>query len=378
MKKKILFVTSTRADFGKLKPLIKITKKDKRFSVYIAITGMHMVSKFGSTHNEVDKFFKSGVFKFRNQSSSDKMEKILNKTIEKFSIIVKKIKPDLIVIHGDRIEPLGCALVGALNHILTAHIEGGEISGTIDDTLRHAITKLCHIHFVGNNFAKKRVLNMGEKKDSVFKIGSPDIDALLSKNLPSIDEVKKRYGIKFNKYAIVLWHPVTSEIKNLRKQTLKLINFINNYQLNFLVIYSNNDPGTNIIINAYKKKINKKKSKIFRSIRFENFLTLLKNSKFIIGNSSAGIYEAPVLGVPTINIGNRQHKRIKSNLIRNMNIKKLNTAKIGSYLKKFKKKRISFYGYGGTDKKFLKELTKKSFWRISKQKYFADIPNMLS
>ena len=191
MKKKIIFVTATRADFGKLKSLIKITKKSKKFSVYIIVTGMHMMSKFGNTYQEIDKFFKSNIIKFKNQKFGDNLETILTNTTEKFSKIVKKIKPDLILIHGDRIESLACALVGSLNHILTAHIEGGEVSGNIDDTIRHAVTKLSHVHFVGNNKAKKRVLNMGEKRNSVFTIGSPDMDILLSKKLPSIKSVKK-------------------------------------------------------------------------------------------------------------------------------------------------------------------------------------------
>ena len=213
--------------------------------------------------------------------------------------------------------------------------------------------------------------------NSVFKIGSPDIDALVSKKLPAIKNVKRRYGIKFKEYAIVLWHPVTSEVKKLKQDTLKLVRFINSYRTNFVVIYSNNDPGTEIIINSYRKNIDKKKSKIFRSMRFENFLSLLKNSKFIIGNSSSGIYEAPVLGVPTINIGNRQHRRISSNLIQDLQIDDLNFLNINNFLKKYKKKKRSFYGYGGTDLKFIKEIKKNTFWKISKQKYFSDISNIL-
>ena len=324
MKKKILFVTSTRADFGKLKSLIKITKKSKKFSVYIIVTGMHMMSKFGSTHGEINKFFKSNIIKFKNQEFKDSLETILTNTTEKFSKIVKKIKPDLILIHGDRIESLGCALVGSLNHILTAHIEGGEVSGNIDDTIRHAVTKLSHIHFVGNNKAEKRVLNMGEKRNCVFTIGSPDMDILLSKKLPSIKFVKELYGIKFKNYAVLMWHPVTSSVYRLKEDTKKLINFVNYYNQNFVIIYPNNDLGTEIIIDSYKKLLKTGKNKIFESLRFERFVSLLKNSKFIIGNSSSGIYEAPVLGVPTINIGESQHKRLNSRAIKNLKIESFN------------------------------------------------------
>lgn len=256
MKKKILFVTGTRADFGKLKSIIKLTRSKKNFEAFIAITGMHMIREYGSTYTEVEKSFKKNIFKFNNQSIGDSLEIILTKTVEKFSRLVKQIKPDLIVIHGDRVESLACALVGSLNHILTAHIEGGEVSGNIDDSIRHAVTKLCHVHFVGNNRAKLRVINMGERKKSVFKIGSADIDIMLSKHLRPIKKVKKYYQIDFDNYAILLWHPVTSEIDQLKNSTNKLVNFINKSPVNFIVIYSNNDPGTKIILDCYKKKIN--------------------------------------------------------------------------------------------------------------------------
>ena len=373
MKKKILFVTSTRADFGKLKSLIKITKKSKKFSVYIIVTGMHMMRTFGDTHTEITKFFKSNVIKFRNQRFKDGLDTILTNTVEKFSIIVKKIKPDLILIHGDRIESLGCALVGSLNHILTAHIEGGEVSGNIDDTIRHAVTKLSHIHFVGNNKAKKRILSMGEKRNSIFTIGSADMDILLYKNLPPIKFVKKKYDIKFKNYAILMWHPVTSSIYRLKKDTKKLINFVNYYNQNFVIIHPNNDPGTEIIIDSYKKLLKAGKNKIFESLRFERFVSLLKNSKFIIGNSSSGIYEAPVLGIPTINIGERQHKRLNIRAIKNLKIESLNKYNVDKFLNAYKQIKKKYFGKGNTDKKFIQVINKNAFWKISTQKYYADI-----
>lgn len=373
MKRKILFITATRADFGKLKSLINITKKNKMFTAHIVVTGMHMMKSFGDTHVEVDKFFKTKVIKFKNQSLGDNLDSILAKTIEKFSKIVDKIKPDLIVIHGDRIESLACSLVGSLKHILTAHVEGGEVSGTIDDTIRHAVTKLSHIHFVGNNKAKTRVINMGEKSNSVFTIGSPDMDILLSNKLPSMEFVKKRYGIKFKNYAILLWHPVTSMLSRLKKDTLKLVNFINKYNQNFVIIHPNNDPGSKIILDIYKKKLKSKRHKIFKSIRFEYFVSLLKHSKFIIGNSSAGIYEAPIFGVPTINIGNRQNRRLKTRVIKDLEIDDLNLYKIESFIKKYKKIKKRYYGKGNANKKFFKEIKKNGIWNISRQKYFSDI-----
>ena len=373
MKKNILFVTGTRADFGKLKSIIKLVKSNKKFNTFIAITGMHLLKEYGSTYTEVEKSFKKNIFKFKNQSIGDDLETILKNTIDKFSKLVRKIKPDLIVLHGDRVESLACALVGSLNHILTAHIEGGEVSGNIDDSIRHAVTKLCHVHFVGNSKAKLRVINMGEKTQNVFQIGSADIDIMLSNKLRPIKKVKKYLDIPFGEYAILLWHPVTSEMGKLKNNTNKLVNFVNNSPENFIVINSNNDPGTQIILNCYKNKLNRKKNKLFQSIRFENFLTILKNAKFLLGNSSAGIYEAPLFGVPTINIGSRQYKRSNIKAIKNIEIDELNNKIINNFINKYKKNKKQIYGNGKTAEKFVNIIKKKSFWKISSQKYFSDI-----
>ena len=371
-KKRIIFVTATRADFGKLKSLISIVKASKKFEVFIVVTGMHMIPKFGDTYNEVVKTFGPNIIKFSNQSLGDRLEIILTKTTNKLSKIIKKIKPDLIVTHGDRVEALATALVGSLNHILTAHIEGGELSGTIDDTIRHAISKLSHIHFVGSKIAEKRIKKMGEIKKNIFIIGSPDIDVIVNKNLPTIFNVKKRYKISFEDYSILLWHPVTSKIDTLKKDTKRILEFIKRLNQNFLVIYPNNDPGSNLIIDCYKKNKNKK-IKILKNMRFEYFLSLLKSAKFIMGNSSSAIYEAPMLCTPAINIGDRQHKRIKSKIVKNVEIDKLNENAIQKFFKNYKPSRKKYYGEGNSDKKFLSIIKNKSFWEIPKQKFFSDL-----
>jgi len=371
LNKKIIFVTSTRADFGKLKSLIKILKTRKEFNVFIVATGMHVIPKFGYTYREVTKSFRSNIVKFKNQSLGDRLEIILTKTTEKFSKIVKSIDPDLIIIHGDRVEALSSALVGSLNHILTAHVEGGEVSGTIDDTIRHAVTKLSHIHFVGSLIAKNRVYKMGEIKKHIFNIGSPDIDTILNKKLPEISKVKKKYSIKFKNYSILVWHPVTSKINSLREDTNKLIKFTDKLNQNFIIIYPNNDPGSKIILNCYSK-IKNSKYKIIKSFRFENFLTLLNNAQYIIGNSSSAVYEAPILDTPAINIGDRQFKRIKSKVVKNFDIDKMDIDQLIKFVNSYKPIKKSFYGYGSSDKKFMKILLKPNFWKIPKQKFFSD------
>ena len=150
MKKKIIFVTSTRADFGKIKSLIIRLQKDKRFNVSIFVTGMHMLEKYGNTFIEIDETIKKNIFKFVNQNYLDGMETVVAKTILGLSDYLNQNKPELLVIYGDRVETLAAAIVGALNNVPIAHFEGGEISGTVDEKIRHAVTKLSDFHFVSN------------------------------------------------------------------------------------------------------------------------------------------------------------------------------------------------------------------------------------
>jgi len=376
LKKKIVFVTGTRADYGKLKSIIKIVQNNNKFEAVVFVTGMHNLSSYGNTHTELNKDKIKNLFKFKNQVKNDSMDVIVSKTINVFSKFIKKINPDLIVIHGDRVEPLACAVVGSLNNILVAHIEGGEVSGTVDEILRHSISKLSHIHFVSNKKAKQRLIQMGEIPNNIFIIGSPDVDLMSSRHIPNLNIAKKRYKIKYNSFAILLFHPVVSKQKknNLKKNTSILINAIKNSKFNYIVVFPNNDSGSNIILNAYKTLKNKKNIKIFPSLRFEYYLSLLKASNFIIGNSSSGVREAPYYGTPTINIGNRQNKRSSSKSIINVDFKKNEIEKL---IKKFKEKKITFkkqkeFGDGKADKKFVNLISKKSFWKIDNQKYFKD------
>ena len=182
--KTILFVTATRADYGKLKTIILSAQKVKKFKSYVFVTGMHNMSIYGNTFWQLKKDNIVNIKKFSNQKIGDAHDKILSNTINGFSRISKKIKPDLVIVHGDRIEPLACAIVCCLNNIKIAHFEGGELSGTVDEIIRHSISKLCNIHFVTNKTAKKRLIQLGELNRNIFITGSPDVDLLLDKNLP--------------------------------------------------------------------------------------------------------------------------------------------------------------------------------------------------
>lgn len=373
--KKIVFLTGTRADYGKIKSLLKVLSDSKNFEVYIYVTGMHMIPKYGNTYIEILKDGFTNVYLEKDILETDKMDIALSDSIKNFSNYIDIVKPDLIVVHGDRIEALAGTIVGAFNNIRIAHIEGGEISGTIDESTRHAISKFAQFHFIANEEAKNRLIQMGENRENIYVIGSPDIDIMLSDKLPTLEEVKDKYDIKFDKYAIVMYHPVTTEISKLEENTNILISFLKKSEKKYIIIYPNNDLGSNIILNAYKKIEKNENIKIFPSIRFEMFLTLLKNCDFVIGNSSAGIRECGVYGIPAINIGTRQNSRF--NMLKNKNIINIENTLLGiekivDNIDKYRIKCFSF-GRGTSYKKFIKILETESFWNIQIQKKFNDL-----
>jgi len=372
-KRKIVFLTGTRADFGKLKPLIDKIEQSDNFDSYIFVTGMHTLKKYGNTSYEVIKSNYRNIEIFENQKNTKKQELILANTINGFSDYVEKLHPDMIIVHGDRVEALGGAIVGSLNSILVSHIEGGEISGTVDELIRHAVSKLSHIHFVANSDAKERLSQMGEKKDTIFVIGSPEIDVMKNTNLPSLEETKLRYEIPFSKYSVFIFHPVVTELDSIKNQIQEVVESLIESDQNYIVIYPNNDPGSDIIIDEINKlKINKN-FKIFPSIRFQNFLTLLKHATFVIGNSSVIIRESEVYGTPAINIGTRQKNRSKNDDILNVNSEK---NKILDAIEKANSLILepkSFFGdVKNSAEQFSEILNHSLIWKTSIQKQFVD------
>ena len=175
LNKKIVFLTGTRADFGKLKSLITILEKQTEFNVHLFVTGMHLLPEYGYTVNEIVNSKFSNITKFDN-SADGKMEMSLSKTIEGFSNYLSDLKPDLVVVHGDRLEALAGAIVSSINNTLVAHIEGGEISGTIDESIRHAISKFSHIHFTSDEESKQRLIKLGENPKNINVNNSIFID----------------------------------------------------------------------------------------------------------------------------------------------------------------------------------------------------------
>ena len=370
--KHILFITGTRADFGKLEPLARRAASDG-FEVTFFVTGMHMMQKYGLTKLEVHRASFAKVVEFTNHRPGDNQDIVLAKTVTGLSDYLQEYDTDLIVIHGDRIEALAAAIVSSTNNKLSAHIEGGEVSGTLDESIRHCVTKLSSHHFVSSRSAALRIRQLGEEPQRIHVIGSPEIDihADIQGNI-ELDTILEYYQIPFENYGICIFHPVTTELETIQQQSEVLFQSLLNSDRNYIVIAPNNDPGAECI----QKEIAKLPTEKFRhlpSMRFEYFSVLLDNAKCIIGNSSAGVREAPFFGIPTIDIGSRQNNRSQHFSIKN--IKAEDKDKIVQLIQELWGRhypRSTLFGTGNSRELFSSSLSKDEFWEASAQKVFYD------
>jgi UDP-N-acetylglucosamine 2-epimerase (hydrolysing) len=369
--KRLLFVTGTRADFGKLEPLATAAAA-AGFAISFFITGMHMMRRYGETRLEVKRFPGAEFFEFVNQREGDAQEFILSKTLLGFSDFVHEHRPDLVVIHGDRVEALAASIVCAMKYIPSAHIEGGEVSGTIDESIRHCNTRLCATHFVSSESARARVLALGESPDSVYNIGSPELDTHARPSGVTIEQVKARYAIPFEDFGIVIFHPVTSEADTMGAQAQALFERLEASGRHFVVIAPNNDPGTEDIF-AVLEKLPKDRFRQIPSMRFNYFSELMKNASAMVGNSSAGVREAPFLGLPSLDVGTRQNRRANAPSI--AACAAFDSRFIDTFLHDIWGQRLvsdSTFGAGDAARRFVDVLLVPQFWVRPLQKVFSD------
>lgn len=369
--KKIVFVSGTRADFGKIKPLIdKVYKKN--FEVAIFVTGMHTMARHGTTKIEVSNVANVNIYEFINHRHGDPQDVILAKTVLGFSDFVCEQQPDLIVMHGDRIEAMAASIVASTNYILSAHIEGGEVSGTIDEIFRHCNSKMNSHHFVSSETARNRLMKMGENGDYVHVIGSPELDAHQASSGVTIEQVRERYEIPFEEYGIVCFHPVTTELSSIGSQASSLFEALVKTDRNFVVMRPNNDPGCDEI-NLEIDSLPGDRFRVLTSMRFNFFSELMKNAACSIGNSSAVVREAPFLGLPSLDIGTRQKNRTTNKS--KLNVSAYSQDLIMKFIQNsWGKSEVSSFefGSGNAAERFSQILNNSDFWNISLQKHFQD------
>ncbi|HJK98350.1 MAG TPA: UDP-N-acetylglucosamine 2-epimerase [Polyangiaceae bacterium LLY-WYZ-14_1] len=378
--RRVVFLSGTRADFGKIKSLIRVLEDAPGFEPHVFATGMHMEPRYGFTVREIEKCGFRHVYRYINQAASaGEMDRCLAQTIVGFGDYLRLVQPDLVVVHGDRGEALAGALCGSLNNVRVAHVEGGEVSGTIDELIRHAVTKMSHLHFVSTEGARRRLIQLGEDPATVWVIGSPDVDVMNSAELPSLEEVRAHYEIPFHRYAVLAWHPVTTEdVVDLQRQTRALIAAAQRSERSFVVVYPNSDRGSDVILAEYERSlVGDPRFRLFPSIRFEAMLVLLEHADFVLGNSSMGIREAPYYGVPTIDVGSRQRGRSDNRDLLHVDARVdalLSAMTAADDLRPHLAPRRE-WGDGQSHRSFLDVLQAPAVWNVPVQKRFRDLPD---
>lgn len=367
--KKICVVTATRAEYGLLRNVIRRIEDDKELELCLIVTGAHLLEEYGNTVNEIieDGFeikekipiLKSGV------QGTETIIHAMASAIEKFHDAFNRHKPDMLVVLGDRYELFAICEAALFNKIPIAHISGGEVTaGAIDDTIRHCITKMSQIHFPGCEEYRRRIIQLGEQPDKVFNYGDVGIENILTMNYMSIEELEQSMDIKFTlPIACVTFHPETLAEETPQQQMKQVLDAIDEFDnMCFIFTGANADAGGNQINEMIQTFIeNHANCYYFKSLGIRRYLSLLRNSEMIIGNSSSGIVEAPSFGIPTVNIGDRQKGRLQATSILNCKIFKQDIMdKIEMALSKdFKtlaRQTKNPYGSGNTSEGIIKEI----------------------
>lgn len=316
MKKKVCFSTGKRGGFGAITPLLKKLSQDPKIDLQLICTDMHLTKNFGKTVNEVSKYFDVTAtvkMKQKGDTPSNRLQALGN-CIVGMSKELTKLNPDILLLLGDRSETLATAFSAVQLGIPVAHIQGGDVSGGLDDLNRHSISKLSHIHFAQTYLQGKRLLALGEERKRVKVVGSPYVDRIVKKKFSyDLEYLIKKYKFDFNKdYFLVLNHPDTYRHHESEKQMDSIFEALKIFKQEVIVIYPCSDQGYEGVIKSIEK--NQKKSKkihVYRSIDSFDFLGILNYCQTFIGNSSSGIIEAPYFYKPFVNLGERQNNREK-------------------------------------------------------------------
>ena len=325
--KRVCIFTGTRADYSRLKSVIGEINDHSELDGKVIVAGTHLIKKFGDTLNEIINdgiSIERSVFTLLEGENLVTMAKSVGITVSEMATVYQNLKPDIVLVHGDRFETFGAAVAASIMNIVVAHIQGGEVTGSIDESLRHAITKLAHIHFVSNEDAKTRVIKLGEDPKLVFNVGCPMTDILLTMKLidkkDAFEKIKETFhnGSSYEPskpYSIAIMHPVTTQYGHNIEPVRNMLRAIDSVGLQTILLWPNADAGAREVVESIKKFIREKTNSVhidvFDNLPIRLFLSLLKNAALIIGNSSSAIREACYFGTPAVNIGSRQRGRTR-------------------------------------------------------------------
>lgn len=369
-KRKICFITGTRAEYGLLSGLLEQMEKHPDFEVQLVVTGSHLVAQFGLTHEEIvskERFLIREVQILLASDSEVGVAKSMGLGLISFADAFDDLKPDLVVVIGDRFETFSAASAALVLRIPIAHIHGGEKTfGSIDDAFRHAITKMAHLHFTVAEEYRTRVIQLGETPDRVFNVGALGVDNFKRLNIMSQLELEQDLNFEFGKSnALVTYHPATWEPGQAQKQFNQLLEAFNRLgQFNFIFTAANADTEGDIInrmIETFVKN-NIERSVFFKSLGSRRYLSMMTHCDVVVGNSSSGILEAPTACVPVINIGTRQEGRLKADNVIDCEanlqsiLNAFNDIKSSAFKAKLSHCKTDIFGDGNAAKKIIEHL----------------------
>ena len=381
--KKICVVIVNRANYGRVRLLLKKIKKSKKLKLQIILASSTLLKNYGKLDEIIKKDGLKVDKKFFNHISGENNETMAKSvgllTIE-LSSVFYDLKPDLVLTIADRYETLATATAASYMNICVAHLQGGELTGSIDESVRHAVTKLSHIHLTCTNNSRKRVIQMGENPKKVFNVGCPSIDQIRNINFKKkFSLTKYKFGVGYKvdlkkKYLVVMLHPITNNeqetvqnIKNTFASILKM-------NMQCIWFWPNIDAGSNKISNyirSFRENNPNNKINFYTNFETEDFLKLIKNADCLIGNSSSGIREGSYLQVPVVNIGSRQDNRERGDNV--LDTKNTRKSIYNSIIKQLNRKKIKInhiYGNGNSSQKILNIINKIS---LDINKKFRDI-----
>ena len=380
--RKICVVTGTRAEYGLLQWVINGIKKSKKLKLQLVVTGMHLSPEFGMTYKEIEKDNYLIDEKLEILVSSDTptgITKSMGLGIIGFADILSKLKPDILLILGDRYEILTAAVASMIARIPIAHLHGGEATeGLIDEPIRHSITKMSHIHFVAATEYKNRVIQLGENPDYVFLVGGLGIDNINKIKLFKKKELEESINFKFSKKnLLVTFHPVTLESSTSEYQMKQLLLALDSLEnTNLIFTMPNADTDGRVLLQLVENFVSESSNAVcFKSLGQKRYLSCLNYVDGVIGNSSSGLLEVPSFNKGTINIGDRQRGRIKAESIIDCKPEKSDiiSAIQRLYSKDFQKKLRGLknpYGEGGASDKIVKTLEDISLENILKKRFY--------
>lgn len=320
MKRKVLSITGSRSDYAAMTPVFRALSRQPQFVFHLLVTTMHVAPAYRSNLNQIlsDNFGALHVIKSHKKKGEYlQSTKLLGTLIERIAELIRRQKPDLILLQGDRGEMLAAAIASIYANIPIVHMSGGDFSGSIDDSIRNSITKLAHIHLTTCRQSTEHLESMGEEKRRIFQVGEPILDALRTIEFIPKNILSKKYNLDSDKPLILgIQHPVVTEAEEARGQILITIRALEKLPYHVIFFYPNTDIGAASIRATLETKKQNKLFSIIPTLPLREYLSLMRIASVIVGNSSSGIIEAPSFKLPTVNIGTRQHDRVRaSNVI---------------------------------------------------------------